>query len=401
MGGAGNMLVRIPDYLTFVSLTQRYSSVYGWQRNMFPISILVEEVPLELVETCQAWIQDNQGILKVYPSKLGDTFQRDLLLMASYKSFLEEISGYEELSEMMSAIREVLGKVEKGEIILNCGGIPLSVGKRTRLMGIINVTPDSFSDGGISYRYEDAVSRARQMAEEGVDIIDIGGESSRPGSDPVDVHEEMRRVIPVISTLAKELSVPISIDTTKSEVARAALDAGAGMINDISGLHWDLKLAEMAARYEVPVVIMHIRGKPKTMQQDVRYESLFSEVIRYLREGIEVAHVAGIPEDQVIVDPGIGFGKTVEDNLMIMNHLFEFSVLGKPVLLGASRKSFIGKVLDLDVGQRLEGTLATTLFAITRGADIIRVHDIKENLRVIRMFEQMMAPSGMDEETYK
>ncbi|RTZ89860.1 MAG: dihydropteroate synthase [Deltaproteobacteria bacterium] len=278
---------------------------------------------------------------------------------------------------------------------LKCGGKTLKVGRHPRVMGIINVTPDSFSDGGVHYDRESAIDRAHQMVEEGVDIIDVGGESSRPGSNPVEAREELSRVIPIISRLAKELPVPISIDTTKSEVARAALDAGAGMINDISGLHWDLKLAELAAKYEVPVIVMHTRGKPKTMQQEVHYESLISEIIRYLKEGIEVALASGVPESQIIVDPGIGFGKTVENNLEIMNSLFELSVLGKPILLGASRKTFIGKVLDLNVSQRLEGTLATTIYGIVRGADIVRVHDVKENVRAVRMLERMM---GIDEE---
>jgi dihydropteroate synthase len=210
------------------------------------------------------------------------------------------------------------------------------------------------------------------------------------------MQEELTRVIPVVSMLAKELPVPVSIDTTKHEVARAALDAGVGMINDISGLHWDLKLADMAAKYKVPVVIMHTKGKPKTMQQAVHYRSLFSDIIRYLEEGIEIALTAGVPEDQIIVDPGIGFGKTAEDNLQIMNRLFEFSVLGKPILLGTSRKSFIGKVLNVDTDQRLEGTLATTIYGILRGASIIRVHDVKANVRAIRMLEQMIVSPGID-----
>ncbi|MBW1660008.1 MAG: dihydropteroate synthase [Deltaproteobacteria bacterium] len=262
-------------------------------------------------------------------------------------------------------------------------------------MGIINVTPDSFSDGGLHYRVENAIQRAFQMVEEGADIIDVGGESSRPGSDPVEAKVEIGRIVPIISRLSRELPVPISVDTTKSEVAQAALDAGAGMINDISGLHWDLKLADLAARYKVPIVLMHTRGKPKTMQQDIQYTSLISEILRYLKEGIEVAMASGVPEDQIIVDPGIGFGKTLENNLEIMNNLFELSVLKKPIMLGASRKTFIGKVLGLDVDQRLEGTLATTAYGIMHGADIIRVHDVKENVRVIQMLNRMM---GLDEE---
>ncbi len=386
------MLVRIPDYLSYVSLSRRESPPHGWQRNRFPVSVLVEGVPLNLLEPCEDWILENQGVLEVSPSKLGDASQRDLLLMAPLKAFTENGGGNEGVEPILSVVREALSRMRREDIVLNCGGKPLHVGKFPRLMGIINVTPDSFSDGGAHYRLEDAITRAHKMVEEGVDLLDIGGESSRPGSDPVTLEEEMVRVIPVISRLSKELSVPISVDTTKSEVARAALDAGAGMINDISGLHWDLKLADVAAKYKVPVVIMHTRGKPKVMQQNLEYRALFSEILRYLKEGIEVALAAGIPGDQIVVDPGIGFGKSVEQNLMIMHRLYEFSVLGKPVLLGASRKSFIGKVLDVDVDQRLEGTLATTVFGALRGADIIRVHDVKENKRVLKMLERMMVP---------
>jgi len=389
------MLVRVPNYLTYLSLSKRQPPSYGWQRNMFPVSVLVEEVPLELVETCEAWTRVNQGVLEIYPSKLGNVSQRDLLLLAPFMAFMEMQGRYDKLNDLLSSVRETLIRVKKREITLKCGGKTLKVGRHPRVMGIINVTPDSFSDGGVHYDRESAIDRAHQMVEEGVDIIDVGGESSRPGSNPVEAREELSRVIPIISRLAKELPVPISIDTTKSEVARAALDAGAGMINDISGLHWDLKLAELAAKYEVPVIVMHTRGKPKTMQQEVHYESLISEIIRYLKEGIEVALASGVPESQIIVDPGIGFGKTVENNLEIMNSLFELSVLGKPILLGASRKTFIGKVLDLNVSQRLEGTLATTIYGIVRGADIVRVHDVKENVRAVRMLERMM---GIDEE---
>jgi len=362
---------------------------------MFPVSVLVEEVPLDLVETCEAWVRSNQGALEIYPSKLGSAAERDLLLVLPFKAFREIPGKFEKISELVLAIKEALKGIRRQEITLNCGGKTLKVGKHPRVMGIINVTPDSFSDGGLHYRVENAIQRAFQMVEEGADIIDVGGESSRPGSDPVEAKVEIGRVVPIISRLARELPVPVSVDTTKSEVAQAALDAGAGMINDISGLHWDLKLADLAARYKVPIVLMHTRGKPKTMQQDIRYTSLISEILRYLKEGIEVAMASGVPEDQIIVDPGIGFGKTLENNLEIMNNLFELSVLKKPIMLGASRKTFIGKVLGLDVDQRLEGTLATTAYGIMHGADIVRVHDVKENVRVIRMLNRMM---GLDEE---
>ncbi len=390
------MLIRMPDYMTFVSLSRRYVSVHGWQRNMTPVSVLVEEIPLSLVEACDRWVQRNQGVLEVYPSKLGDVSQRDVLLLAPLKAFMEKTVEDEEVAGLLSNIGGVLDRIPNRETVLTCGDKRLVVGRQPRVMGIINVTPDSFSDGGRHFRVEDAVARACQMVEDGADIIDVGGESSRPGSEPVGAHEEMERIVPVIRTLAKRIDVPISVDTTKAEVARAALDAGAGMINDISGLHWDLEVGKVAAEYKVPVIVMHTRGKPKTMQRDIHYRSLMSEIIRYLKEGVEIALASGVPSDQIVVDPGIGFGKTLENNLTIMNRLYELSVLGKPILLGASRKTFIGEILETDVDQRLEGTLATTAYGIIRGADIVRVHDVKENVRVVRMLERMM---DLNEET--
>ena len=387
------MLIRIPDYVTFMELSQQATPTSRWQRNMFPIRVLVEEVPITLIEACEAWVQGNQGVLQVNPSRMGGTAERDVILVAPLRAFMETDGRGTKLEGVLSEIRKVLLGMNWRKGVLDCGGRPLHLGKSPRLMGILNVTPDSFSDGGIHLRPEDAIRRAHQMVEEGADIIDVGGESSRPGSDPVTAQEEIERVVPVIQRLSKEVEVPISIDTTKSEVAQAALDAGAGMINDISGLHWDRGLAELAADYKVPMVIMHTRGKPKTMQENVHYRSVVSEILRYLREGIEVALEAGVPESQIVVDPGIGFGKRVEHNVRLINHLFEFAVLGKPILLGASRKSFIGHLLNVDVDERLEGTLATTLFGALRGADIIRVHDVKENHRALKMLESMMTPS--------
>ena len=256
----------------------------------------------------------------------------------------------------------------------------------TKIMGILNVTQDSFSDGGLYFDKSAAINRVIQMVEEGADIIDIGGESTRPGSEPVPEEEEIRRTIPVIEALVKEIFVPISIDTYKSRVAHRALEAGASMVNDISGLRFDPDMPDVIAYHSVPVVIMHIKGTPKDMQQNPVYEALIPEIMEYLREGIRIATKAGIAEDKIIIDPGIGFGKTFEHNLDIIRNLSAFTSLGKPILVGPSRKAFIGKVLgDIPPTDRLEGTAAAVAIAIFNGANIVRVHDVKEMVRVAKV----------------
>ena len=258
--------------------------------------------------------------------------------------------------------------------------------QRTAIMGILNVTPDSFSDGGMYFSRERAIEQALRMVEEGADIIDIGGESTRPGAEKVSVKEETGRVVPVIEALAKEVPVPLSIDTCKSAVAEAAISAGASLINDISGLRFDRRMAHVAVRHDVPVVIMHMRGTPKNMQDNPVYRALIPEIMDYLHEGIAIARRAGVRDDRIIIDPGIGFGKTVEHNLEIIRRLGEFTGFEKPILLGHSRKSFIGKILGgLPAGERLEGTAAAAAIGIFNGASIIRVHDIKEMVRVARI----------------
>jgi dihydropteroate synthase len=257
---------------------------------------------------------------------------------------------------------------------------------KTYVMGILNVTPDSFSDGGRFLRPNDAIRQAMRMIQEGADIIDIGGESTRPGSDPVDSLEEIKRVIPVIKELSRLTTTPISIDTYKSEVAREALEAGASMINDISGLGFDSKMASLAAHYDVPVVLMHIKGRPKDMQKAPHYEAFVPEMLDYFRLRIRLALEAGIREDRIIIDPGIGFGKTFDHNLQLLRDLQEFKVFHRPILVGVSRKAFIGHLLGgLPADERLEGTIAATVVAAINGASIVRVHDVKETVRALRI----------------
>jgi len=252
----------------------------------------------------------------------------------------------------------------------------------TLIMGILNVTPDSFSDGGQYLRVDKAISRALEMEREGAEIIDIGGESTRPGAEPVPLQEELNRVLPVIEGLAKRTRVLLSIDTYKAEVAEQALAAGAHLVNDISGMRFDPGMAPLVARTQVPVVIMHIKGTPREMQVNPTYENLMQEMIAYFHERVEFCRSEGIKNDQIILDPGIGFGKRLKDNFELLRRLDEIVQLGFPVLVGPSRKSFIGKTLDLPVDQRLEGTAAAVTAAILKGARIVRVHDVREMKRV-------------------
>jgi dihydropteroate synthase len=280
--------------------------------------------------------------------------------------------------------------VNRARFTIRCGDHTLELGGRTLLMGTINVTPDSFSDGGRFYKTDQAIKQGELLASEGADILDVGGESTRPFSNSVGVEEELRRVIPVVSQLAKSTSLPISIDTCKGQVASAALDAGATMINDISGLRYDPELAQLAAKSQIPLVLMHMQGSPRTMQLEPNYGSLLSEIIGFLEERIQFACEAGMSRDQIIVDPGIGFGKTVHHNLLLLKHLDSLATLGRPILLGTSRKSFIGAVLDKEVTEREPGSWATVCAGIIKGAHIVRVHEVTTCRQIADMVDAII-----------
>jgi dihydropteroate synthase len=259
-------------------------------------------------------------------------------------------------------------------------------GKRPLIMGILNVTPDSFSDGGEHLLIDDAVSHAMAMVSEGADIIDVGGESSRPGAMPVSSECELSRVIPVIEGIRKRSDIPISIDTMKSSVALTALEAGADMINDISAGRTDTDMLGLAAGKGSPICLMHMRGTPGTMQDDTSYADLIGEICDFLSSAVERARAVGIGDRNILLDPGIGFGKTAEGNVEIIKNLYRFAVLGFPILIGPSRKSFIGKLLGLNVKDRLEATLATIPACIDGGAKVIRLHDVGPARRFIDMY---------------
>ncbi len=270
-----------------------------------------------------------------------------------------------------------------GDYRIKCGQYTLDYGKKTIIMGILNATPDSFSDGGKYNNVELAVERAKKMVENGADIIDVGGESTRPGYTVISEEEEIERVVPVIEAISKNVQVPISIDTYKSKVAQKAVEAGAHIINDIWGAKADKKMAAVAAEYRVPIVLMHNR-------QERNYSFFIRDVLNDLYESISIVKQAGVKDEQIILDPGIGFAKDLNENILMMQHLDTLTSLGYPVLLGTSKKSMIGQAMELPVEERMEGTGATVCFGIQKGCQIIRIHDVKEMSRMAKMMDVLM-----------
>ena len=299
---------------------------------------------------------------------------------------------YERLEEVGKKISELIENTKKThEIDI---GKKLRTGKRTLIMGILNVTPDSFYDGGKYNSVESALERARTMVEEGADIIDVGGESSRPGSLPVSKDEELKRVLPVIKAISDELDVPISVDTYRAEVAEEAIKAGAVMVNDITALRGDDGMAKIVGEHGVPICLMHMKGTPQNMQKNPHYGDVMAEIARFLYERAEYAMAEGIDERNIILDPGIGFGKRtgegIEDNCEIIARLAELKSLGFPVLIGASRKTFIGNLSNTETDERMEGSLGAGAMAIANGADILRVHDVKETKRMAMVVDRIV-----------
>lgn len=277
--------------------------------------------------------------------------------------------------------------------ILDCGGRPLSL-DRPRVMGVVNITPDSFSDGGRYLTAEDALTQARRLVAEGADIIDIGGESTRPGSEGVPVEEELHRVLPVLQALVDEIDVPISVDTSKPKVMGAAAEAGAGMINDVFALRADGAL-EAAAASGLPVCVMHMQGEPRTMQQNPVYRDVLEDVHEFLEQRLTACVEAGIPRDRLVVDPGFGFGKTLEQNYRLLGGLTRFRDLGVPVLVGMSRKSMLGKLLDRPVDQRLHAGTAAATLAAWSGASLIRVHDVAATVDAMAVVAAARDPDAL------
>jgi dihydropteroate synthase len=273
---------------------------------------------------------------------------------------------------------------------LKCCDRSLELGGRTLVMGVLNVTPDSFADGGRFFLRERAVEHGLDMARDGADIVDVGGESTRPFSEPISPRMEMDRVIPVVEALASGLDIPISIDTTKAEVARAAVAAGASMINDVSALRFDEGLAGVAAESGAALLLMHMKGKPRDMQKHPHYEDLIGEITAFLEAAVGRAVSAGVERDRILIDPGIGFGKTVDHNLRIIRDLAGFSRLGLPLVLGCSRKAFIGRILDKEPDDRDPGTIAAVAAGVLNGAHIVRVHNVPMTVDAVRIVDAVM-----------
>jgi len=270
------------------------------------------------------------------------------------------------------------------------GDRQINLGHRTVIIGVLNVTPDSFSDGGQNYDPARAIARALEMEGEGADVIEVGGESTRPSATALTAEEELARLTPVLRALGNRLRVPISIDTYKSEVARVAIELGASIVNDVSALRFDPFMADVAARERALLVLMHMRGEPATMQKIEPSRDIFAEIESDLGAAVETAVSRGVRRDRLIIDPGIGFGKTLEQNLAILNHLERFDALGLPLMIGTSRKSFIGKLTGRPELERVMGTAASVALAIVRGAHIVRVHDVKEVVDVVRVTDAIV-----------
>lgn len=377
----------------------------GW---MVPngVALKAHGVPSPLADFLIERLQKEGGFAEAQPKGEG---LEDVSLAGKTLALQALIQALNALDE--GAARALAGEIaealqaRQGPFVPSCriGGRTFTWGERTYVMGILNVTPDSFSGDGLLAGPGDApllprvVSKALQMLAEGADILDIGGESTRPGAAPVDAETEISRIVPAIRAIRAETDAPLSVDTYKASVARAALDAGADMVNDVWGLRMDPEMAPLVAERRVPLVIMHNRSKPHNAAQEARlggryigvhYEDLLADILRELRGQITMALEQGIVPEQILVDPGIGFGKTVEQNLSLLNHLGEFRVLGYPLLIGPSRKSFIGYTLNLPPEERLEGTLAAVVTAALRGTvHIVRVHDVQATVRALGMVE--------------
>ncbi len=324
----------------------------------------------------------------------GGSRATDCLLFGNLSQFLALVHKLKKqpfgLAELGTSIRDTVLGTGRHLTTLELGGQTVKLGRRTWLMGIVNATPDSFSGDGVAGRsVPEVVGIVEEMVRDGADIIDVGGASSRPGARPVSLKEERARVVPLLKALCRRIRVPVSVDTTRSEVAQAALDNGARIINDISALRHDKKMVRVLARSRAAVVLMHMKGTPRTMQKAPRYDDVMAEVTGFLAGAMDRALEAGIAARRIIVDPGIGFGKTLEHNIEILKRLAELGVLGRPVLVGLSRKSFIGKVLCRPAQERIWGTAAATALAVGRSAHIMRVHDVREMKQVVKMTEAL------------
>lgn len=370
----------------FERLRRFRSHVVDPLRNLLPVAVEVEAVPPAMRAIVVAAFEA-RGLF-VHEGPVDDA---RLVIAGTLDRFdlLRGLAGDapRELVELAGCMVRAVDARFQDEFEVKTSRAPLRCGKRPLVMGILNVTPDSFSDGG---RYEDpevAVERAFEMVEQGADVVDIGAESTRPGAAPVSSEEELRRLLPIVRVLGESLPVPLSLDTRRGEVAERLLDLGVAIVNDVTGLDHDPRLAEVVARRGAALVLNHIRGTPQTMQDAPRYDDAAAEISRSLRDRLERAERAGVASDRVILDPGIGFGKRLEDNLDVLANLSEFRSLGRPLLIGCSRKSFLGLLTGRAPEERTAATTATTAIAALRGVKMVRVHEVKETVDVLKVLD--------------
>ena len=321
----------------------------------------------------------------------GKTKKTDILLignLAQFKKLIDKLKSQPFGLEKLSAeLKDAINNYQNNSFVVSAGKYKLNLSDKAHIMGIVNITPDSFSGDGLNnYPLSKIIDYAQKLAEDGADIIDIGGESSRPGAKPVSLKVELTRIIPVIKVLAKKVKLPISVDTYKPDIAERALDSGAVILNDISGLR-NSKMAKLASEYKAGVIIMHMKGTPLNMQKNAKYVSVVDEIIEHLNSSINIAQAAGVKREKIIIDPGLGFGKTAQQNLEILKNLSSFKTLGRPILVGPSRKSFIGKILNERSENRIYGSVSATLSAVKEGAKIVRVHDVKAVKQALKIEE--------------
>ena len=346
------------------------------------INLLLEKQPCKVANILKQEMLSLGGDAAVARGSVACSIpETDVLIMGTLKQIAALITKIEKqpfgLNQLAGDMAEILKNTGIQEVVLKTSRRKIILGKRTLVMGIINVTPDSFSDGGIFYSHQKAVDHGWRMADEGADMIDIGGESTRPGSRAVPVNAELKRVIPVIETLSGKIKLPISIDTKKARVAREAVAAGAEIVNDVSALNGDRLMAKTISDSKAAVILMHMRGNPGNMQEgNLKYNNLMDDISDYLKKSCEKAIKAGVDAESIVLDPGIGFGKTAEDNFRIIKNLSLLKALDLPIMIGTSRKSFIGKITGDEPGARMEGTAATVAAAIMNGCHVVRVHDV-------------------------
>jgi dihydropteroate synthase len=360
------------------------------------VNILLEKQPCKIANIIKQEMLSIGGDAAVARGSVSCSVPAsDILIMGTIKQVLALAKKIEKqpfgLNLIARNIADILSNINRREYILKTARREIHLGNKTLIMGILNITPDSFSDGGLFYSCEKAIEHGLQMAAEGADIIDIGGESTRPGAKSVQANVELKRVLPIIDGLVRKTKIPISIDTKKAQVARQAINTGAEIINDISALNSDKEMAKTVKETRAALILMHMRGKPKNMQKgNLIYADLMGEIIEYLKKSSEKAVKTGVKKDALVIDPGIGFGKTPEDNYRIIRNLSELKELGIPVMVGTSRKSFIGKITGGEPRERLEGNAATVTAAIINGCNIVRVHDVAAMKKVVSVADAII-----------